>query len=174
MTTQDFQPTTSSADVLGEDKTVQKWLNGVERSCATEEKGTTTIVPGTTGSETSEASGSQSSKTSVSGPSPISGSESDDRSSAPAIPPKSPLRKPKTAPAPYDPNFDPIPQDIVARTQGRVKRFTASLEEKPNIYMKQFTVEIAVEEWDKKMAEKKEAQRKAQKKARGESYEEKQ
>ena len=58
----------------------------------------------------------------------------DGESSAPEIPPKSPLRasrfKGKKS------GQEDIPEHIVLRTQGRVKQLTAELEEKKNIYLK--------------------------------------
>lgn len=60
-----------------------------------------------------------------------------DESAPPAIPPKSPQRKSKFAGGPCV--SDPIEEDIVSQTRGRVKRFTAALEEKPNLHIKQYT-----------------------------------
>lgn len=119
MTVAIIQTKTSPAAALLEDKTVQKWLDGVEESNATAE-GTTIILPGTSD--------------------PVC----DDESAPPAIPPKSPLRKSRKVA--NEGESDPIPQDIVARTQGRVKRFTAALEEKPNLHLRLYECSKGLEE----------------------------
>ncbi len=62
--------------------------------------------------------------------------------SAPEVPPKSPLRVSKNRE--HEKVADaieisgPIPENIVFRTQGRVKRFTAELEEKKPLFLKQY------------------------------------
>ena len=61
-----------------------------------------------------------------------------DESAPPAIPPKSPKRKSWKAGDASEVSM-PIPAHIVARTQGRVKRLTAALEEKPNLHIRQYT-----------------------------------
>lgn len=61
-----------------------------------------------------------------------------DESAPPAIPPKSPKRKSWKVGEASEVSM-PIPAHIVARTQGRVKRLTAALEEKPNLHIRQYT-----------------------------------